>query len=439
MWRPALCTLATISTFALAAQDGVLHGMVTAQDGGATLIGVNVTHAPGQGVATGMDGRYELQLPPGEHTITFSFIGYATRTEAVTITPGGTHTLDLVMQPATAQLELVVVSAGRFEQRVVEITQSLSVIRPDLLYNKNITSLDQALDQVPGVIIVDEEPQIRAGSGFSYGAGSRVQVLVDNIPILSGDIGRPNWSFLPIESMEQVEVVKGAASVLHGSAALSGVINMRTAYPRAEPTTRVTSFMGVYDAPGHAPARWWRSVNPMFGGASFMHAQQFGRLDLVVGGNAFTDAGYIGPDTIGGMLDPAGYSQRIRFNTALRWRSKVPGLAFGVNANAMKSRSSSVFIWDNVDNGLFRPEPNTVTYTLGEQYYIDPFITYHTTNGFRHELRTRFHGQGFDNTGDQSNSNRTMHAEYQVQQEKDLLGPTMLTGGAVVRHVHSQA
>jgi outer membrane receptor protein involved in Fe transport len=61
---------------------------------------------------------------------------------------------------------------------------------------------------VPGVVIVDEEPQIRAGSGFSYGAGSRVQVLVDNVPILSGDIGRPNWSFLPIENLEQVEVIK---------------------------------------------------------------------------------------------------------------------------------------------------------------------------------------------------------------------------------------
>src|SRR5690606_22606142 len=103
------------------------------------------------------------------------------------------------------QLDAVVVSAGKFEQRVGEVTQSLSVVKPDLLRNKNIVNLSDALDQVPGVVVVDEEPQIRAGSGFSYGAGSRVQVLVDDIPILSGDIGRPNWSFLPIESMEQVE------------------------------------------------------------------------------------------------------------------------------------------------------------------------------------------------------------------------------------------
>lgn len=54
------------------------------------------------------------------------------------------------------------------------MTQSLSILRPDLIRNKNIVSRADALDQVPGVVIVDEEPQIRAGSGFSYGAGSRV-------------------------------------------------------------------------------------------------------------------------------------------------------------------------------------------------------------------------------------------------------------------------
>ena len=41
--------------------------------------------------------------------------------------------------------------------------------------------------------MVDGEPQIRSGSGFSYGAGSRVMVMVDDLPVLSGDAGRPTW------------------------------------------------------------------------------------------------------------------------------------------------------------------------------------------------------------------------------------------------------
>ena len=89
--------------------------------------------------------------------------------------------------------------------------------------------------------MVDGEPQIRSGSGFSYGAGSRVMVMVDDLPVLSGDAGRPTWGFLPLENLEQIEVIKGASSVLYGSAALSGVINIRTRYPDARPLTRITN------------------------------------------------------------------------------------------------------------------------------------------------------------------------------------------------------
>ncbi len=437
-----LCSLATF------AQDATLQGKVTDALTGEALIGVSVVYAPGKGTATDLDGVYRLSIPAGEQRVMFSFLGYASRTEVVAITAGEPRTLDLKLATAAAQLDMIVVTAGKFEQRVGEVTQSLSVLRPELLRNKNIVTMSDALDQVPGVVVVDEEPQIRAGSGFSYGAGSRVQVLVDDIPILSGDIGRPNWTFLPIENLEQVEVIKGASSVLYGSAALSGVINVRTAYPRAKPSTRVTTFAGIYDTPGHAPAKWWDANSPVFGGANFFHGQQLGKLDLVLGGNAFSDGGYVGPEPIAAdsiaadplRLGPGGYEHRVRFNTGLRWRNgKVKGLSYGVNANVMKSRSTSVFIWNDTDEGLFRPYPGTVTRTLGTQYYVDPFITYYSEAGTRHNLRTRYHHQTFDNDNGQSNSNNTLHAEYQVQQKVDFFGETVLTGGLLARSVESNS
>ncbi|MCB0811649.1 MAG: TonB-dependent receptor plug domain-containing protein, partial [Flavobacteriales bacterium] len=236
----------------------------------------------------------------------------------------------------------------------------------------------------------------RAGSGFSYGAGSRVQVLGGGEPILSGGIGRMNWSCRPIENLEQVEVIKGASSVMHGSAALSGVINVRTAYPRSEPRTRATVFAGMYDAPERKGAKWWGDNNPLQGGASFFHSRQFGNFDLVLGGNAFSDAGYIGPEPIPPdslakdpyRTAPANYENRIRFNVGTRWRSKrTEGLSYGINANVMKSRSTNVFIWNDVDSGLYRSFPGTVTRTLGTQYTIDPFVVYLSPGGMRHSLK----------------------------------------------------
>ena len=150
-----------------------------------------------------------------------------------TLAAGQELTWNPVMVSAAEALGLVVVSAGRFEQDASEVTVSLEVLQPALVENKATTTLETAIEQTPGVSLVDGEPQIRSGSGFSYGAGSRVMVLVDDLPVLSGDAGRPTWGFLPLENLEQIEVVKGASSVLYGSAALSGVINIRTRYPDA--------------------------------------------------------------------------------------------------------------------------------------------------------------------------------------------------------------
>ena len=430
------------------AQEGTLKGTVIDSLTRAPIIGANVTYAPGKGTATDGAGAYSFQLPSGEHEITFTFVGYSSRKLKIAIGAGEMRELNVQLAPAATQLDMVVVTAGRFEQRVGEVTQSLSVLQPELVLNKNVVSMDDALAQVPGVIVVDGEPQIRAGSGFSYGAGSRVQVLVDDIPILGGDIGRPNWTFLPIENLEQVEVIKGASSVLYGSAALSGVINVRTAYPRSEPRTRVTMFTGIYDAPSRKEAKWWDQNSPMISGVNFFHSRQIGNFDLVLGGNAFADAGFVGPEPVPAdsiekdplRLGPAGYDNRVRFNIGTRWRNKkVEGLNYGVNANVMKSRSTAILIWNDTDSGLYRPKTGTVTRTIGDQYYIDPFINYSTRSGLKQFLRTRLHHQDFQNDNDQSNRNTVIHAEYQAQQKFDLFGETVITLGAVYRNVESTA
>ncbi|HRH38606.1 MAG TPA: TonB-dependent receptor, partial [Flavobacteriales bacterium] len=139
-------------------------------------------------------------------------------------------------------------------------------------------------------------------------------------------------------------------------------------------------------------------------------------------------------------IGPGGYEHRARFNTNLRWRSKkIPGLNFGINGNAMKSKTTSVFIWNDTDQGIFRPKTGTVTRTLGTQFYVDPFLNYTSAAGTKHSIRTRWHRQIFDNDNGQGNSNNTYHAEYQVQQKIDLFGPTVFTGGLLLRDVVSTA
>ncbi|MBK6986176.1 MAG: TonB-dependent receptor plug domain-containing protein [Bacteroidetes bacterium] len=79
-------------------------------------------------------------------------------------------------------------------------------------------------------MVSDGQASIRGGSGYSYGAGTRVLMLVDEMRMISADAADIKWNYLPLENLEQVEVIKGAASALFGSSAMNGVINMRTAY-----------------------------------------------------------------------------------------------------------------------------------------------------------------------------------------------------------------
>ena len=148
------------------AQNTLLKGVVRDSLSREPLFGVSVVYAPGKGAATDPSGAYSMPLPVGEYTITFSSVGYTTLTRRVFIPEGNSLTLDVGLKPSAAQLDMVVISAGKFEQRVGEVTQSLSVLRPDLIRSKNIVTLSEALDLVPGVVIVDEVPLSRAGRGF---------------------------------------------------------------------------------------------------------------------------------------------------------------------------------------------------------------------------------------------------------------------------------
>ena len=59
-------------------------------------------------------------------------------------------------------------------------------------------------------------------------AGSRVLFLIDGNPLLTGNMGQIPWDLIPMENIEEIEIIKGAASAIYGSSALNGVVNIKT-------------------------------------------------------------------------------------------------------------------------------------------------------------------------------------------------------------------
>jgi outer membrane receptor protein involved in Fe transport len=299
-----------------------------------------------------------------------------------------------------------VISAGRFEQKLTDVTVSMEVLKPSLIENKGIQTMEQAMDQVPGVNVIDGQANIRGGSGFSYGAGSRVLLMVDEMPMLTADAGDVKWNFLPIENCEQIEVIKGASSALFGSSAMNGVINFRTAYAKEEPETKINFTTGMYDKPRRKELVWWKDGNPTYTGMNFYHAQKINNLDLVIGGNLYNDEGYRYQET----------EQRYRTNVNVRYNfQKIRGLQMGVNVNTAGIKGGLFLIWENPDSAYY-PVGGNLSHYSNQRTNIDPFINYLTKNNGRHTLRSRFFRSNNANNANQSSVADVYYTEYQYQQ-----------------------
>jgi outer membrane receptor protein involved in Fe transport len=422
----------------LSAQNGVVKGRVIDSKTKEAIIGANILAENNTGVATDINGDYTFNLLVGEHTLRFSFIGYTTKEISVTVSANQSLTLDVALENATLDLDFVVISAGKFEQDLGEVTVSMEVLKPNIIENKNTTSVDDILQQTPGVSIVDNEPQIRSGSGYSFGAGSRVMILMDDLPILSGDAGRPSWGFLPVENIEQIEIIKGASSVLYGSSALSGVINLRTAYPKDKPQTKITAYHGMYSDPQTKDSKYWQGQG-MQSGIQFLHSRKIGNLDFVIGGNFMGDDGAFGPtintnangvvtDTSSSKFNPFKVDRydaesRARMNVNLRYHSKkTPGLQYGINTNWLLSESLATLIWDNDTTGLYQAYAGSATRTKQVMGTVDPFVQYYTKKGGQHSLRGRWQKLDNDNDNDQGNFSDVFYGEYQYQQNFEAYG-----------------
>jgi iron complex outermembrane receptor protein len=450
--RPFI-TLVLTACFAITynlstAQNGTVKGVIKDGKTQETIIGANVVWEKdkSKGASSDLDGKYELKLPAGKQTIIITSVGYGEQKKQIELKDGGILLLDITMEVSSQQLGTVVYSEGKFAKPLEKVTVSMDVIKPNIIENKNTTSMDQALQQAPGVVIVDNEPQIRGGSGYSFGAGSRVMVCVDDLPLLSGDAGRPSWGFLPVENVEQIEVIKGASSVLYGSAALNGVINIRTSYPRDVPQTKINVFTGLYDKPQTDENYYAGRTSSIQTGLNFLHSRKIGgQLDFVWGGNLFYDQGYIGPElgdtTVSGVSynygkdslgnpdvnnltrNEAMYERRARTNINLRYRfKKVEGLSIGVNGNIMYSHSNGSLLWLNDSSGLYRPYPGSVTETKQITYNVDPFLTYYGQKGASHSIRTRLFHVNNANSGGRANKSDWFYGNYMYQQRFDDYG-----------------
>ncbi len=190
------------------------------------------------GTVSNNNGQYKInKIPDGQFFVTFSFVGYEDKTRTVDF-QGHKITIDIKLNPLVIQGQEVVIT-GNFTG-----TQHENTVRISSLEMKDITHVTQpsfmaSLESVPGVSMITKGPGV--GTPVIRGLSlSNVLVLNKGIPMANFQFSEDHPYLIDGLGIGRVEIIKGPASLMYGSGAIGGVINLV-----AEPVAREGSIEGV--------------------------------------------------------------------------------------------------------------------------------------------------------------------------------------------------
>jgi iron complex outermembrane receptor protein len=237
----AFCVLlvigASFSDVELAAQEGRIEGVVLVGD--APVDDADVV-LPGLGRRVRVDGagRFSFErIPPGRYVMEAQSVRWGRGLESVDVVEGQTVQVTIMME-AVFHLDEMVVSAGAGSTRRSEAYQPASVMTSRDLVTSAEASLGETLSRQPGVTSSyfgpgSSRPIVR-GIG-----GDRVRILEAGIGTGDASSTSPDHAVaVEARNAERIEVIRGPATLLYGSSAVGGVVNVLDGRIAREPATQ---------------------------------------------------------------------------------------------------------------------------------------------------------------------------------------------------------
>ncbi len=227
-----LASMLFVGVQLLQAQTVRITGTVTSSEDGMPLPGVSViVSGTTVGSATDLNGKFELNVPDGAQSLSFSFIGYISQDVAIS----GRSIVDVILAPETKQIEEVIVVAYGTAKKE-SLTGAISSVSAKALEKRPVSSVTSALEGMATGVQVNSSygepgsnPTLRI-RGFTSIKGSN-----DPLYVIDGVPYGGNISDLNPQDIESISVLKDAASTaLYGSRASNGVVIITTKKGKSE-------------------------------------------------------------------------------------------------------------------------------------------------------------------------------------------------------------
>src|SRR3989454_6977285 len=153
-------------------------------------------------------------------------------------------------EPAPQVLEEVVVTATKTPVPVSQLTSAVEVIRGEELEQKKIKTVIDALRLAQSVMVTQNGgPGTLATVGIRGASTAQTLVLMDGTILNSPTAGQFDFANLTTDNIERIEILRGAESMLWGSDAMGGVINIITKKGKGAPTASAFLEYGSFVTP----------------------------------------------------------------------------------------------------------------------------------------------------------------------------------------------
>ena len=218
-----------------------ISGLVTSSDG--PVIGATVSAGSNIGTVTDVDGKFTLALSAGTHKVTFSYIGYVSQSQNITLTAGENRNMNITLAEDVTQLGGVVIVGSRTQPRsVLDTPLPVDILSSNDLKSTGQTTFDKALQyRVPSFNTVQTPVNDATSLLDPYEirnmGPSRTLILINgkrkNLSALlytqtspgRGETGA-DISAIPTDAIKRVEILRDGASAQYGSDAIAGVMNI---------------------------------------------------------------------------------------------------------------------------------------------------------------------------------------------------------------------
>ncbi len=230
MTRKTIYLLIIFMTLSIATfgqkNDILIRGNINTNSDEAPIIQIGL-QGTNIGTTAKPNGQYTLKAPPGRYKLKVFAIGFQTITRVIKVENSTLQIPTMTLEPINEELEEVVVTGTKTRRSISNAPVLTKLISEEEIEQTGcVSALDAIESAMPGIQF---SPDAHGDNMTIQGLdNSYVLVLLDGERLVGETRGNINFDRISANDIKQIEIISGASSVLYGSNAIGGVINIIT-------------------------------------------------------------------------------------------------------------------------------------------------------------------------------------------------------------------